>query len=144
MGKIVVSACLLGENCKYNVGNNKNDTVLRCIRGHEVIAVCPEMLGGLPAPRDPAEIVCGEVKNARGESLDAPFREGARRALAMLDGEDIELAILQPRSPSCGGRQIYDGTFSRRLIPGQGVFAQLLAERGIRIVEPEDLEREVT
>ena len=144
MGKIVVSACLLGENCKYNGGNNRSETVLRYVRGREVIAVCPEMLGGLPAPRDPAEIVSGEVQNARGESLDAPFRAGARRALAQIDGEDIELAILQPRSPSCGGRQIYDGTFSHRLIPGQGVFAQLLAERGIRIVEPENLEREVT
>lgn len=143
MGKIVVSACLLGENCKYNGGNNRNEAVLRYVRGREVIAVCPEMLGGLPAPRDPAEIVSGEVQNARGESLDTPFRAGARRALAQIDGEDIELAILQPRSPSCGSRQIYDGTFSRRLIPGQGVFAQLLAERGIRIVEPEDLEREV-
>ena len=143
MGKIVVSACLLGENCKYNGGNNRSEAVLRYVRGREVIAVCPEMLGGLPAPRDPAEIVSGEVQNARGESLDTPFRAGARRALAQIDGEDIELAILQPRSPSCGSRQIYDGTFSRRLIPGQGVFAQLLAERGIRIVEPEDLEREV-
>ena len=143
MGKIVVSACLLGENCKYNGGNNRNEAVLRYVRGREVIAVCPEMLGGLPAPRDPEEIVSGEVQNARGESLDTPFRAGARRALAQIDGEDIELAILQPRSPSCGSRQIYDGTFSRRLIPGQGVFAQLLAERGIRIVEPEDLEREV-
>ena len=129
MGKIVVSACLLGENCKYNGGNNRSETVLRYVRGREVIAVCPEMLGGLPAPRDPAEIVSGEVQNARGESLDTPFRAGARRALAQIDGEDIELAILQPRSPSCGSRQIYDGTFSRRLIPGQGVFAQLLEER---------------
>ena len=139
MGKLVVSACLLGRCCKYNGGSNRSETVLRYVQGREVIAVCPEQLGGLPTPRVPAEIVGGEVHNARGESVDAAFREGARRALALLEGEDVELAILQPRSPSCGAREIYDGTFSRRLIPGQGVFARLLMERGVRVLEPDDL-----
>ena len=139
MGKLVVSACLLGRCCKYNGGSNRSEAVLRYVQGREVIAVCPEQLGGLPTPRVPAEIVGGEVQNARGESVDAAFREGARRALALLEGEDVELAILQPRSPSCGAREIYDGTFSRRLIPGQGVFARLLMERGVRVLEPDDL-----
>ena len=142
MGKIVVSACLLGHNCKYNGGNNRCEAVLRFTEGREVVAVCPEQLGGLPTPRIPAEIVKGEVRNAAGESVDAAFREGARRAAALLEGEDVEMAILQPRSPSCGAREIYDGTFSRRLIPGQGVFAQLLMQKGIRVLEPCDLPEE--
>ena len=139
MGKIVVSACLLGHNCKYSGGNNRCEAVLRFTEGREVVAVCPEQLGGLPTPRIPAEIVKGEVRNAAGESVDAAFREGARRAAALLEGEDVEMAILQPRSPSCGAREIYDGTFSRRLIPGQGVFAQLLMQKGILVLEPCDL-----
>lgn len=139
MGKIVVSACLLGQNCKYNGGNNRCEAVLRFVQGREVIAVCPEQLGGLPTPRIPAEIVGGEVKNAAGKSVDAAFREGARRAMARLEGEKIELAILQPRSPSCGTKEIYDGTFSGRLIPGQGIFAQMLRESGIPVLEPGDL-----
>lgn len=139
MGKIVVSACLLGYNCKYSGGNNRCEAVLRFAQGREVVAVCPEQLGGLPTPRIPAEIVRGEVRNAAGESVDVAFREGARRAAALLEGEDVEMAILQPRSPSCGAREIYDGTFSRRLIPGRGVFAQLLMQKGIRVLEPCDL-----
>lgn len=142
MGKIVVSACLLGYNCKYSGGNNRCEAVLRFTEGRKVVAVCPEQLGGLPTPRIPAEIVRGEVRNAAGESVDVAFREGARRAAALLEGEDVEMAILQPRSPSCGAREIYDGTFSRRLIPGQGVFAQLLMEKGIRVLEPCDLPEE--
>lgn len=139
MGKLVISACLLGHNCKYNGGNNRCEAVLRFAQGREVVAVCPEQLGGLPTPRIPAEIVEGEVRNAAGESMDAAFREGARRAAELLDGEAVDMAILQPRSPSCGVREVYDGTFSRRLIPGQGVFARLLMERGIRVLEPCDL-----
>ena len=142
MSKIAVSACLLGHNCKYNGGNNRCEAVLRYVQGREVVAVCPEQLGGLPTPRLPAEIVCGEVRSADGLSVDAAFREGARRAAAMLSEEDVGEAILQPRSPSCGVREIYDGTFSRRLIPGQGVFAQLLMEKGIRVLEPCDLPEE--
>ena len=82
MGKIVVSACLLGYNCKYSGGNNRCEAVLRFTEGREVVAVCPEQLGGLPTPRIPAEIVRGEVRNAAGESVDVAFREGARRAAA--------------------------------------------------------------
>lgn len=139
MGKIVVSACLLGQNCKYNGGNNRCEAVLRFLQGREVIAVCPEQLGGLPTPRIPAEIVGDEVQNRAGESVDAAFREGARRAMARLEGEEVDLAILQPRSPSCGAKEVYDGSFSGRLIPGQGVFAQMLSESGIPVLEPGDL-----
>ena len=130
--RIVVSACLLGENCKYSGGNNYSEKAVAFVQGHEVIPVCPEVLGGLSVPRTPAEIVNGEVVTKDGVSVDAAFRAGAARALAIAKENGVELAILQPRSPSCGAAEVYDGTFTGRKIPGQGVFAALLRENGIR------------
>jgi len=138
--KVLVSACLLGENCKYSGGNNRNEKVLAFLRGHEAVPVCPEVLGGLPTPRTPAELVDGVVTDRDGKNVDEAFRRGAALALERAKQEGAELAVLQPRSPSCGARQIYDGTFSGRRIGGQGVFARLLRENGFRVLEPEDLE----
>lgn len=140
--KILVSACLLGENCKYSGGNNRNEAVLHYLQGHEVIPVCPEVMGGLPVPRKSAEIVSGIVRNSDGISVDEAFRNGAARALWRGAVEGIDLAILQPRSPSCGAHQVYDGSFSKKLIPGKGVFAQMLDACGIPILEPDDLDKE--
>ncbi len=137
--KILVSACLLGENCEYSGGNNRNESVLAFLRNHEAVPVCPEVLGGLPIPRTPAEIVAGVVTDRDGKNVDQEFRRGAALALEAARREGAELAILQPRSPSCGARQVYDGTFSGRKINGRGVFAQLLLENGFRVLEPEDL-----
>jgi len=137
--KILVSACLTGRNCKYNGGNNRNEALLQYLEGHEVVAVCPETLGGLPTPRIPSEIVKGVVTTADGTVVDREFREGARKALELALVEKVELAILQPRSPSCGARQIYDGSFEKKLIPGKGVFASMLASAGIPCMEPEDV-----
>lgn len=139
--KILVSACLLGENCKYSGGNNRNEAVLRYVKGHEVIPVCPEVLGGLPVPRPSAEIVCGTVRTADGTSVDREFRLGAEKALALAKESGAELAILQPRSPSCGKGTVYDGTFSKKLVDGNGVFCALLLENGIPVKTPEELER---
>lgn len=137
--KIIVSACLLGHNCKYNGGNNRNQDIIDFVRNHEILALCPELLGGLSTPRQPAEIQNGIVINVAGESVDTPFRKGAQAALEIAIREKAELAILQPRSPSCGCKQIYDGTFSRRLIKGKGIFTQLLLEHGIPAIEPEEV-----
>lgn len=137
--KILVSACLLGENCKYNGGNNLNQSVLGFIEGHEVIGVCPEQLGGLSTPRLPAEIVDGVVTNKEGVSVDAEFRKGAQAALAVALENKVDLAILQSRSPSCGVKEIYDGSFSGKKIKGQGVFAKLLSARGIKVLDAEDV-----
>ena len=137
--KIMVSSCLLGENCKYNGSNNYNKNVIEFVKGHEVIAVCPEVLGGLSIPRNPAEIVDGVVMTKENESVDYEFRKGAGVALKQaLDGQ-IDLAILQSRSPSCGIKQIYDGSFSRKLIEGKGVFAEMLSKAGIKLVDVEEL-----
>lgn len=137
--KIMVSACLLGENCKYNGGNNYSAKVAKYIEGHEVIPVCPEVLGGLPTPRVPAEIVNGTVTRRDGISVDKEFCRGAELALEQAKLEKIEMAILQSRSPSCGVRQIYDGTFSNKKIDGQGVFARLLSENGFAVMDAEEL-----
>lgn len=137
--KILVSACLLGENCKYNGKNNYSECVMAYVTGHEVIPVCPEVLGGLPIPRDPAEIVNGVVTDCKGVSVDRQFRNGAEKALRIAEENGIDLAILQSRSPSCGVNQIYDGSFTGRLIPGQGVFAELLQQHGYRVLDCEEL-----
>lgn len=137
--KILVSACLLGKNCKYNGGNNLNQGVLEFIEGHEVIGVCPEQLGGLSTPRLPAEIVAGLVTNKEGVSVDAEFRKGAQSALAAALENKVDLAILQSRSPSCGVKEIYDGSFSGKKIKGQGVFAKLLSAHGIKVLDAEDV-----
>ncbi|MDC7278096.1 DUF523 domain-containing protein [Butyrivibrio fibrisolvens] len=137
--KIAVSACLLGENCKYNGGNNFSEKVAKYVEGHEVIPVCPEVLGGLPTPRTPAEIVDGIVTRKDGVSVDYEFRTGAQKALDIVIENQVELVILQSRSPSCGVNTIYDGTFSGKTIPGQGVFASLLEKNGIRLVDVADI-----
>jgi uncharacterized protein YbbK (DUF523 family) len=139
--KIAVSACLLGENCKYNGGNNYNEKVIEFVKGHEVIGVCPELLGGLPVPREPAEIVDGIVRTKDGASVNEEFRHGAEAAMNIIEENDIELVILQSRSPSCGAKKIYDGTFSGNLIVGQGVFAQMLAKRNYKTVDVSDLDK---
>lgn len=137
--KIMVSACLLGENCKYNGGNNRSQAVLDYVKGHEVIPVCPEVMGGLPIPRVPCEIVDGRVINRNGVSCDAEYRQGASEALMIAKNEKVDLAILQSRSPSCGCRQIYDGTFSGKLVEGRGIFGSLMVQNGFRVVDAADL-----
>ena len=137
--KIMVSACLLGKRCKYNGGSNENPELIRMLSGHTVIPVCPEVLGGLPVPRIPAEIVNGVVMNREGVSVDAEFRNGAERALEIAEEEQPDLIILQPRSPSCGVKEIYDGSFSGKRIPGRGVFAEMAVRRGFRVEDAEDI-----
>ncbi len=137
----MVSACLLGQKCKYDGGDNYSKTVAACCEGHEIVAVCPETAGGLPVPRRPCEIVDGVVRNDRGENVDRAFREGAETCLRKAMEEKVDLAILQPRSPSCGVRQVYDGTFTGRLTEGSGVFAALLMRHGFRVADALDAEK---
>ncbi|MGI6751323.1 MAG: DUF523 domain-containing protein [Anaerovoracaceae bacterium] len=141
----IVSACLVGDNCKYNGENNWNEEVIQFLKGKEYVAVCPEVAGGLPVPRQAAEIRDGKVWGKEGADYTEAFHRGANEELercmkeAEETGEVIELAILQPRSPSCGSGRVYDGTFSGVLIPGDGVFAGLLREHGIKVVTADEI-----
>ena len=138
--KIMVSACLLGRRCKFNGRDNYDAALAERLADHAVVPVCPEVAGGLSVPRRPCEIVNGVVMNDAGETVDAAFRAGAAACLKIAEDEQIDLAVLQPRSPSCGVKQVYDGSFTGRLIDGSGVFAALLKEHGFRVTEPGDLE----
>ncbi len=138
--KILVSACLVGENCKYNGKNNYNEKLCEFLKNHQVVTVCPEVLGGLLTPRIPSEIVNGEVINKEGISVDKEFRLGAEKAFQIAMDEKVDLAILQSRSPSCGVKEIYDGTFSKTKIPGSGVFARMLIEAGVKVLDLEEFE----
>ena len=137
--RIAISACLLGENCKYNGGNNYNEKLVDFVKGHEVIALCPEVLGGLATPRLPAEIVNGLVRQKDGKSVDDEFKKGAKEALDIAKKNKVDLVILQSRSPSCGVNNIYDGSFTGKLIEGRGVFAKILKENNIKVIDIEDL-----
>ena len=137
--KIMVSACLAGENCKYNGGNNRSEKVIQLMTNNEVIIVCPEQMGGLPTPRVPSEIRDGVVTARDGRIVDAQFRAGAAKCLEIALREKPDLIVLQSRSPSCGIKQRYDGTFSGTLVNGAGVTAQLLLENGFKCVDVEDL-----
>ena len=140
--KILVSACLLGENCKYNGGNNASPAVAEYVKGKEVLPVCPEMLAGLGCPRTPIEIVDGVVLDRNGRNVDAELRDAVARIMELLRGEEIHCAILQSRSPTCGVNEVYDGSFSGKRIAGSGIFAQALKNAGYRVIDVEDLETE--
>ena len=137
--KIMVSACLAGENCKYNGGNNCSEKVLRLMDANKVLTVCPEQMGGLPTPRIPSEVRDGVVTAKDGRIVDAQFRAGAANCLEIAKREQPDLIVLQSRSPSCGVKQRYDGTFTGTLVNGAGVTAQLLMDNGFRCVDVEDL-----
>ena len=131
--KLLVSACLLGCNCKYNGGNNFCQNVADFARDKEVISVCPEVLAGLGTPREPIEIRCGEVVRRDGTSVDSAIRSAVAQILRELEGQEIDLAILKARSPTCGVKQVYDGTFTATLMVGNGVTADLLLHSGIAV-----------
>ena len=137
--KTVVSACLLGEKCKYNGGCNYASSVVDYLKGREVIPVCPEVLAGLGVPRKPVEIVNGIVRDCDGNSVDDALRSAIEIILQQLKDEQIDCAILKSRSPTCGVKQIYDGTFSGKLISGMGVLAHALHEAGCRVIDSEEI-----
>lgn len=145
---ILVSACLLGHDCKYNGGNNLNPLLVELLKDEEIISVCPEQLGGLPTPRIPSEIQNGSGKevlagksiivNKEGQNLTDNFIKGAKLTLAKAKNANAILAILKSRSPSCGVNVIYDGTFSSQLRSGDGVTTSLLRQNNIKVISDED------
>ena len=134
--RILVSACL-GYNCKYNGKNNYNSKIVELLKEHEVVPVCPEMLGGLSCPRIPCEKVRDKIMDKEGNDCTKQFIKGAEIALNIAKEKQVDFAILQRRSPSCGYSLIYDGTFNGNLIVGSGIFAQKLQSLDIPIMEAE-------
>ena len=135
MEALLISACLLGDNCKYSGGNNAlPDSVLDRLRArYRLVPVCPEVMGGLPTPRLPSERRGDRVVNRAGEDVTAAFQSGAEAALAQARLHGCSRALLKSNSPSCGSGTIYDGSFSGKLIPGDGVCAALLKADGLEV-----------
>ena len=130
---IIVSACLAGIPCRYDGGRKTDPAILELVRSGQAIPLCPEQLGGLTTPRVPAEIRDGRVFTRDGRDVTEEFHRGAAIVLDMALEYGCGEAILKARSPSCGKGEIYDGTFSGRLVPGDGVTAAILSENGIAV-----------
>ncbi len=133
------SACLLGLKCRYNAEVKPNEKVLGISRTEVLIPVCPEQLGGLETPRDPAEQKGDKVFSVKGEDVTKQFENGANEVLKLAKLFGIKEAILKQRSPSCGSGTVYDGSFSKKLIDGEGVTAALLKKNGIKVISEEDI-----
>ncbi len=133
MDKLLISACLLGVPCRYDGKGKPAASIERLREKYELIPVCPEQLGGLPTPRNPSERIGGRVVMEDGTDVTAQYQKGARAALELCLREGCVAAVLKERSPSCGSGEIYDGTFTRSLVAGDGVTAELLKKNGIKV-----------
>ena len=142
MKKVLVSACLLGEACKYSGGSNYDQRVVDWLKktGAEAVPVCPEVMGGLPTPRMPSEIHGGRVVTKDGRDVTECFQRGAEAALRAALRNQCSLAVLKERSPSCGCGSIYDGTFTGTVVKGDGMTARLLLQAGIKVLGETSLE----
>ena len=131
---MIVSACLAGFPCRYDGKSKPCAEVVELVKAGKAIPVCPEQLGGLPTPRPPCEILAGRVVDRNGTDRTESFQQGAQAVLALAQTYGAMQAMLQNRSPSCGTGWIYDGTFSKTLIAGDGITARLLQENGIQVI----------
>lgn len=142
----LVSSCLVGINCKYNGGNSENRTIVELFKKGQAIPVCPEQLAELNTPRPSCEIIMDEMQNKRVVSKDKKdftkeFIEGAEKVLEIVKILGIKKVILKSKSPSCGCGLIYDGTFSRKLVNGNGLTAELLKKNDIEVYTENDLDK---
>ena len=140
MIKILISHCLLGENCKWNGRNNARELLLKIQDKVEFIPVCAEVLGGLPIPRFPSEIVNNKVLNEVNLDVTNNYTTGAQKVLEIALKNNVKYAIFKERSPSCGVHQIYDGSFSRKIINGKGITTSLLEKNGIIVYSDEEIQ----
>lgn len=135
---VLVSACLLGENCKYNGGNNASPAILEFLKDKQVIPICPELLAGMPAPRPPVEIKDARVIRKNGEDVTDAYCSGVQKAMQRAAQQPIDLVILKSRSPTCGVGQRYDGTFTNTLVQQSGLFAEALLQAGYTVKSSDD------
>lgn len=140
MEKILISACLVGDNTKYNGGNNLHPLIDQLLLKYDLIPFCGEQQGGLGTPRRPSEIINGKVINDRGKDMTSHYIDGAKKALAICQYLNIHIAILKENSPMCGVNNIYDGTFTNKKINGQGILTQLLIKNNIKVYNEDDIE----
>jgi len=138
---VLISACLLGVNCKYDGGRNYIKEIEKLKEIYNLIPICPEIYGGLQTPREPAEIVNGKVINRKGEDVTDKFIKGANETLYLAKLFNCKYAILKERSPSCGYGKIYDGTFTGNLVDGNGITAELLAKNGIEVMGESQIDK---
>ncbi len=141
---ILVSSCLLGTKCRYDGSCALCNELLKLKDGYNFISVCPEVLSGLPTPREPCEIFKNRVVTKSGKDFTSNFIDGANQTLEIAKSFDCKYAILKERSPSCGNSKIYDGKFSGKLVYGTGVTASLLAENGIIIFSENEIDKFVS
>ena len=146
MENVLISACLLGFECKYCGGSNKLTEQQLAALGERfrLIPVCPETAGGLPTPRDPSERLGDKVVSNQGRDVTAQYQKGAETALWLARRYDCKAALLKENSPSCGSGQIYDGSFTGKLIPGDGVAAEELKKEGLIVFGESDTELLIT
>ncbi|ANQ51900.1 DUF523 domain-containing protein [Flammeovirga sp. MY04] len=141
--KYIISSCLVGVKCRYNGTCSSTINLEDMIQSGEAIPICPEVIGGLPTPREPVEIQQTEdgirVTNKAGNDYTPQFLKSAEEVLKICQDNGITNAILQSRSPSCGFGKIYDGTFSGKLIEGNGVVADKLFKNGISVMTDEEV-----
>ena len=140
MEKILISACLVGDKVKYDGKSNYNPLIKELLEHYELVPFCPEVEGGLPTPRKPSERKGDKVINDAGKDVTNFFVSGAKKALTICQYLNIKVAILKERSPSCGSKNVHDGSFSNRLIKGEGVTTELLRKNGIKVISEEELE----
>jgi len=140
---ILVSACLLGISCRYDAKSKTDEKIVALIKNSNFhfIPVCPEILGGLQTPRIPCEIKNQKVVTENDEDKTAQFQKGANEVLRIAKLFDCKIAILKENSPSCGSKKIYDGTFTRTLIDGDGITSKLLKENGIKVFGESEVEK---
>jgi len=141
--KVLISACLAGINCKFNGENNLLDSGIldEISKRYHLLFVCPEVFGGLSTPREPAEMKGGLVVTKTAKDVSENFKFGAEICLKIAKLNGCKKAILKARSPSCGSGQIYDGSFTKKLILGDGVAAKLLKENGILVFSEDEIGR---
>lgn len=139
--KILVSACLLGVECRYNGKGELREDIKALMKDHELIPVCPEQLGGLATPRDPAERQGDKIITKTGIDVTAEYLKGAEEILKLAKLYNCSAAVLKERSPSCGAGKIYDGTFSKILIAGNGAAADLLIKNGIKVTGESEIDK---
>ena len=139
--KVLISACLIGENCRYDGTNKLQKELLKLAKYYDLIPICPEVSGGLKTPRHPSEIKDGKVINQKGRDVTDQYHDGAYWALSIIRLYHIRLAIMKEDSPSCGVHHIYDGSFTGKKIDGQGITTRRLVENRVKVInETEALE----